>query len=67
MAAPIKIVRLDGIYYPPPSFTVPHTFTEYAKTTDPATIAPRIGDADVVLTTRHVKFLVFNSLFELEN
>lgn len=56
MASPIKIVRLDGMYAPPPTFTVPHTYTEYQLTTDPATIVPRIGDADVVLTTRFVPF-----------
>lgn len=58
MAAPINIVRLDGLYSPPPSFTILHTFVEYSTTTDPTTIAPRIGNADVVITTRFVFFKV---------
>jgi lactate dehydrogenase-like 2-hydroxyacid dehydrogenase len=52
MAAPIKIVRLDGIHALPPTFSIPHTYFEYPTTPDPATIATRIGDADVVITTR---------------
>jgi hypothetical protein len=52
--SPLKIVRLDGLHAPSPTFTVPHTYLEYPTTSDLATIAPRIGDADVVITTRYV-------------
>jgi glycerate dehydrogenase len=52
MAAPLKIVRLDGIHFPSPVFTIPHTYVEYPTTPDVSTINSRIGDADVVLTTR---------------
>ena len=52
MATPLKIVRLDGIHARPPTFNIPHTYTEYPTTTDPTTIPSRIGDADVVITTR---------------
>lgn len=52
MAKPLKIVHLDGVHCPSPTFTIPHTYTEYPNTTDLSTIASRIGDADVVITTR---------------
>ncbi|KAG0647397.1 2-hydroxyacid dehydrogenase [Hyphodiscus hymeniophilus] len=51
-APPIKIVRLDGIHSEPPVFSIPHTYVEYPTTPDVSTIPGRIGDADVVLTTR---------------
>jgi lactate dehydrogenase-like 2-hydroxyacid dehydrogenase len=50
--SPLKIVRLDGIHALPPTFTVPHTYREYITTPDISTIPGRIGDADVVITTR---------------
>ena len=50
--SPLKIVRLDGIHAKPPTFSIPHTYVEYPTTTDPSTIPIRIGDADVVITTR---------------
>lgn len=52
MSKPLKIVRLDGLYVPSPTFTIPHTYTEYPTTPDLSTIVPRIGDANVVITTR---------------
>lgn len=50
-STPLKIVRLDGIHALPPTFAIPHTYTEYLTTRDASTIASRIGDADVVITT----------------
>ena len=53
MSAPLlRIVRLDGIHAEPPDFTIPHTYIEYHTTPDVSSIPDRIGDADVVLTTR---------------
>jgi hypothetical protein len=49
---PLKIVRLDGVHAEPPVFTIPHSYIEYPTTSDPSTIPGRIGDADIVLTTR---------------
>ena len=50
--SPLTIVRLDGIHALPPTFNIPNTYVEYPTTPDPSTIASRIGDADVVITTR---------------
>ena len=52
MATTIKIVRLDGIHAQSPTFSIPYTYAEYPTTPDSATIPARIGDADVVITTR---------------
>ena len=70
MEKPIKIVRLDGMHAPSPTFSIPHTYVEFPLTpSDPATIVERIGDADVVITTRYLPStsnpslnLIFNPL-----
>ena len=55
MANPLKIVRLDGTHSPGPTFSpaFQHTYISYTNTdfnTD--LISSRIGDADVVISTR---------------
>jgi hypothetical protein len=47
----LHIVRLDGIHFPAPIFTIPHTYTEYPNTS-PSEVPARIRDAHVILTTR---------------
>ena len=50
---PLKIVRLDGIHFQAPTFSIPHSYTEYQTTpNNQSVIISRISDADVVITTR---------------
>src|SRR4051794_38456026 len=48
---PVAIVRLDGMHFPRPEFSIPHSYTEY-PTTSPSETSSRIRDAQVVITTR---------------
>jgi len=49
---PLKIVRLDALHAPDPTFTIPHSYTAHHNTPhDQDIIISRLKDADVVITT----------------
>jgi len=49
---PLKIVRLDALHAPDPTFAIPHTYTSHYNTDhDQDIIISRLKDADVAITT----------------
>ena len=52
--APLRIVRLDGIISPAPTFSLPHIYTSHHNTpyNDDEVITARLQNADVAITTR---------------
>jgi lactate dehydrogenase-like 2-hydroxyacid dehydrogenase len=63
MTAPIKIVRLDGIHLPSPTFSpsFAHSYTEY-QLTPPNETATRLKDANVAITTTvHITSAILES------